>query len=397
MPSRYLSRGFGRDSLAAALTVLLLQSPASRAADPPPPAASAVDTSAWECSDCPFQDDGKVHLDADVGATSVSDSAAKYGDYTGLEQDGLYPVIAASGGQSLASGAAWQAEVLDLGLDSRSLLWRGGRQGSYDVRLGYDQVPHYLYDTTQTVFSGAGTSPLALPANWVRAGSTRQMTRLDANLAPVDIGTERRALRASIRNLLGANWSTYATYRHEQRDGIAKLGASVGFSALELPAAIDMVTDDVEFGLRFGGERLVARFGYEGSFFSNRRLDQGWSNPYLGPASGALALAPDNAAHQLRGTVNFRFGDRTALSATGALGRFQQDDTFLPYSTDPRLAAAAPPRASLDGEVDTTHLPCRRSPASTGPGAYWKARGSSSMRVTTSATTARRARATATY
>ena len=356
MPSKHLSRGFGRGSLAVALTMLLAHSPVSRAADPPLPAASAVDTSAWTCSDCPFEDDGQVHLDVDVGATHVSDSAAKFGDYTGLDREGLYPVVAASGRQSLESGEAWQAEVLDLGLDSRSLLWRGGRQGSYDVRLGYDQVPHTLFDTTRTVFSGAGTSPLELPANWVRAGNTRQMSRLDASLVPVDIGSERQALRASIRNVLGANWSTYATYRHEQHDGIAKLGASFGFSALELPAALDTVTDNVEFGLRYGGERLVARLGYEGSFFSNRRVDQSWSNPYLGPDSGALALAPDNAAHQLRGTVNFRLGERTALSATAALGRFLQDDRFLPYSTDPRLATSTPPRASLDGQVDTVHL-----------------------------------------
>ena len=357
MPIKRPCSGFGAGGIAAVLWLSLPHLPAARAADPStPPTAAAVDTSGWECSDCPFEDDGAVHVDLDVGATGVSDAAAKFGDYTGLGREGVYAVVTASGRQSLESGEAWQAEARDLGLDSRALQLRGGRQGSYDLRLGYDQVPHYLFDTTRTVFSGAGTSPLELPPDWVRAGNTQQMSRLDASLARVDVGTGRRTLRASLRNVLGPRWSTYAAYRHERRDGIAKLGASFGFSALELPAAVDAVTDDVEFGLRFGGERLVARLGYEGSFFSNRRLDQGWSNPYLGTDSGSMALAPDNAAHQVRGTLGFRLGDRTALSATAAFGRFLQDDAFLPYSTDPGLATSRLPRASLDGQVDTTHL-----------------------------------------
>jgi MtrB/PioB family decaheme-associated outer membrane protein len=69
-----------------------------------------------------------------------------------------------------------------------------------------------------------------------------------------------------------------------------------------------------------------------------------------------MALAPDNSAHQISGTVNYQFGSRSALSATAAFGQMVQDDSFLPYTINGALASVALPRTSLDGKVDTTHL-----------------------------------------
>ena len=109
-------------------------------------AAAAVDTSQWKCESCPFETGASGSVDVGVGA--VSDASAKFGDYTGLDQqrrpspspaarlryrgdDGLYGSLTAS----------------DLGLDSRSLAAEAGREGRYALRLGYAELPRHFSDT----------------------------------------------------------------------------------------------------------------------------------------------------------------------------------------------------------------------------------------------------------
>jgi MtrB/PioB family decaheme-associated outer membrane protein len=336
----------------AAASVLAAGAATQTLAAPP----ANVDTSKWECSQCPFPDDGQVATTVDVGLGNVSDDSAKFGEYTGLDSDGLYPVVSGTWRQSLPSGMAWSAEANDLGLNSRSLQFRGGKQGSYKVTLGYSELPHNIFDTTQTVFENAGASPLTLPSGWVRAGNTRLMSGLSSSLVNVDIGTKRSTMSAGVRALLGPRWSTYGDYRHEQRDGTLRQGAGFGFSALELPRPVDYVTDSFEFGLKFAGDNASAQIGYEGSFFSNRQIDVTWDNPFLGSSQGRMALAPDNSSHQISGSLNYQFGSRSALSATAAFGQMVQDDSFLPYTINGTLVTTPLPRASLDGKVDTTHL-----------------------------------------
>ncbi len=45
-----------------------------------------VDTSNWECESCPFDQGYRAELE--VGATSVSDDAARFGNYTGYDEKG---------------------------------------------------------------------------------------------------------------------------------------------------------------------------------------------------------------------------------------------------------------------------------------------------------------------
>ncbi|MFO1427653.1 MAG: MtrB/PioB family outer membrane beta-barrel protein [Steroidobacteraceae bacterium] len=149
------------------------------AASAPAPAAAPtdVDTSQWECSQCPFTDDGKLASELEVGLGRNSDASAKFGEYSGLDGDGVHGIVGGSWRQSRSDGLAWRAEVSDLGLDTRSLGFSGGRQGSYRLSLRYDELPHNVFDTTATPFENLD-SPLALPAGWLRTGNTRTMSTL---------------------------------------------------------------------------------------------------------------------------------------------------------------------------------------------------------------------------
>lgn len=350
MPSQLLPRFQTRNATVILATFAVSAFGATHAAETP-----TVDTSEWTCNDCPFDDTGKVTGQIEVGAIHVSEDSARFGRYSGLDQQGVRPVLSGSVSQTNASGTRWSAEGRNLGLDSRSLDLRGGKPG-LDLRLGYLQQPNHLFDTTSSPFFFSSPGVLALPSGWVRAGNTGLMTSLAASLKPRPVESERRTVSAGLRAALGANWSTYADYRHQKRDGTWRQSASFGFSAVELPRPIEDITDSVALGLRFANPKLTAQFGYDGSFYSNRRVGLAWSNPYLGPARGQLALAPDNSAHQFSGTLNYRFSDRTSLAAAAAFGQLQQDDAFLPYTINALPVVAAAPRASLDGTVHTTHF-----------------------------------------
>ncbi len=113
--------------------------------------SAAPDTSAWACKKCTFAQG--YTSEAEIGAGWLDDSSAKFGDYTGLDEDGVYVVANAEGGVALESGYHLDYELLDLGLDSRAASIEGGKQGAYEFGLSYDRIPRRLSDTGETIFS----------------------------------------------------------------------------------------------------------------------------------------------------------------------------------------------------------------------------------------------------
>lgn len=331
--------------------------------------AAAVDTSAWECESCPFED-GASDAALELGAGYVDDAAAKFGDYTGLDEDGAFAVASGEASGRRENGWRWSMAGEDLGLDARSLALRAEQPGRLDLSLTYDKLPHTIFDTTATPYRRTSDRALALPAGFVRAGVTQQMSTLDAALRPIDIETQRETVGAGAEFLLNRRWSTFARFRREERDGVRRQGAAFAFSAVETPLPLDYTTDALTLGLNYGGERVTARLAYDGSLFDNRIPDVTFANPYLGPSEGRIAGAPDNSAHHLDASVNWRWGERTTLSAAAVLAQLRQDEDFLPFTINSALPTDAPPRASLDGKVDATHM---NLALSTDMGGVWSA------------------------
>ena len=88
----------------------------------------------------------------ELGAGYVDESSAKFGDYTGLDEDGAVVVAGAEGGVAMESGYRLDYNLTDLGLDSRAVSIEGGKQGSYEFGAFYDRVPHRISDTGETIF-----------------------------------------------------------------------------------------------------------------------------------------------------------------------------------------------------------------------------------------------------
>lgn len=311
------------------------------------------DTSRWRCQRCPFPTGQQASYS--VGATHVSDDAARFGNATGYDEQGIYANL---DGEALYSTDNHRADWLieDLGLDSRQLRLDGGRQGSYDYYVGYSELPFRAFDTTSTVFS-QDTDGLVLPDNWVRAATTSGFTALDTNLFRKNIESDRQTFELGGGYLPTDRFDLFADYRHSERDGVGIQGGSFFTDSSLLPRPFDYQTDEVDVGLRYRSERGAIQLGYYGSFFQDKKLALNWENPFTGTDAGALAEPPDSSFQQFVLSGTYRtgwYGAVVALSA--AAGEMEQDDALLAYTVNPNLVTDPLPRANLDGKVDTSNL-----------------------------------------
>ena len=268
------------------------------------------------CDDCPDVSGTTGWVEGGIGIQS--NDSYHFGRYTGQADSGAFinldGVVSYRGS---LDGAYLNGELVNLGLDSRRLSVEGGRQGRYAIGLEYDQIPNYR----------------------------KQLTR-----ASLETERDRTGIRFSMVPAKG--WEITGNYRRETKEGTRDMGAAFGFAVPEILAVpVNYQTDDFGVALGYQGERLQARFAYDGSLFNNDREAVTWDNTGVGPATGRTAEAPDNQFHQLSAQLGYQLSPLTRLGASFARGRMTQDQRFLPYGT----ASAAPlPASNLDGEVNTT-------------------------------------------
>jgi MtrB/PioB family decaheme-associated outer membrane protein len=181
------------------------------------------------------------------------------------------------------------------------------------------------------------------------------------------------------------------SYFHEKRAGDRSAsGTSFGFAnVVELPEALQYLTQDLGANGQYEGGWGVVRAGLHYNWFDNKIPTFSFDNPFRstnatdasayqspgsasvnGPVVGLMALAPQNNA--LTGTVGttLRLPRRSRLSADVSIGSWRQDQTsFIPYSTNsgitPQSNPAAPfavtdranlPAQHLDGKMDVTSV-----------------------------------------
>ncbi len=319
--------------------------------------AAAPDTSAWACSKCTF---AKGYTAAtELGAGYLDESSAKFGDATGLDEDGVYAVANAAGGVALESGYRLDYELLNLGLDSRSAELSGGKQGSYDFGLFYDRIPHRLSDTGETIFGGVGSADLTLPPGWVRAGSTAGFTALGSSLRSVEVGYDRDRYGANGRYFLGDKWTFGLDYKRDERSGTRPRLGSFGSVSSEMLRPIDDSTDRVTADVRYQGKSWFAQVGYFASSYDTQVPGLRFDNPFnafvAGGDQGQMALEPDNLYNEVSiSTGWYGLPWKTAITLSGAMGKGTQDAAFLPYTLNPNLLVDALPLRNLDGDISVT-------------------------------------------
>ena len=332
-----------------------------------PAAAAMPDTSTWVCRFCPFETGSSGWLEPAVGR--VSDDSYRFGDYSGFDERGLvFDLSGAWRERAPDSGEAWDLRVDRAGLDSRALDLRGGKQGRYQVSVGYEQLPHRVARDSRTPF--AGTSAFELPAGWTPGGSTGGMAALDSSLHAVRLRQDRERSLIGIALTPNRELDLRFDHRRDVVRGTGAVGASFMTLASQLPRPIDYTIDRADMSVAFRHALGQVQATLASSSFSNYFEAFAWQNPYSGPVAGArtgqMAQAPDNRAHRFSLTFGSAPGLPLQASAQLALGQQLQNQRFLPATVNPNETAALP-RSSLDGRVDT-NLATVRAAYRFGPG-----------------------------
>jgi MtrB/PioB family decaheme-associated outer membrane protein len=336
-------------ALAAALAAM------TAVADTPAASTSTPDTDDWKCTQCPFLKGAEG--DAELGALSAKGANASFGRYTGIDHGGTYADAGGSGQVRSADGSYANYDLERLGLTSREGEVEGGREGRFDLRISYDGQPTRLYDTAVTPYRGNGAN-LALPTDWVAAGSTGGMTALEQNLAPVGLGYDRHTVALLGRFFASPHWTLFGEFRRQEKIGTDLTSASFLTEAVQLPQPVDYVTDSLETGVAWAGRRTSFRLTYTGSWFEDDSDALTFANPYLpivpGSTQGRLGVPPGNTLQQLAAVGNLQLPWwASTLTFTTSLGQLRQNAAFMPVSTLP--GAGIPSPGSLDGDVHLSH------------------------------------------
>jgi MtrB/PioB family decaheme-associated outer membrane protein len=320
--------------------------------------ADAADTSQWKCETCPYPKGTSGTLEAGVG--NVSDGSRKFGDHTGLERQGTFAVLGGTLSHRSEAGGYWaDLDAADLGLDTRSVLGRAGREGLYSLQLGYAEFPRHLTEGAASPYLGIGSDTLTLPTGVGFPAATTAGMPLAGTLRSIELGTKRQRYELGGSFVGMDRWVYRVSLRREVHDG-TRPGASSFFStAAELAFPVDQVTDQFEVSASYSTTRMQATLGYMLSQFRNDLDSLTWDNPFTpvvaGATRGRLALAPDNRFEQFFGSVGYQITPTIRASADFALGRASQDQAFLDSTINATLAPGVPalPATALEGRVNT--------------------------------------------
>jgi MtrB/PioB family decaheme-associated outer membrane protein len=314
----------------------------------------------WTCNLCLAAEGWE--LDMTAGPAYVGDDAYKFGDYTGLDDDGFYLF-----GDALAlyrdqDGKYVNFEGFTYSSAAGAFFLEGGRQGAYELRASYQAIPRRLFDTTETPYVGSTSTNLSLPAAWVRAPNTQGMTALDATSQPVKIEWDWDVYSFGGDYKPNSNWKVRADYTRREREGQSRSSGSFQFNAVEFAKPIEYTSDDLELAVSYAADWWQTSLTYYGSVFNNADESLQWDNPFTsgtGADTGQLASAPDNESHQVSVAGSMVLPRRTTLNGRVSYGHMTQNADLLPYTTNNLLGAGAVPINSAEAEVDTLNVNLR--------------------------------------
>ncbi len=338
---------------ASILANILISSPATAqhgvVTEPP-------DLENWTCRYCP-EAGIQQQLSLHTGLAAGFDQDLRF---AGAELDGLDQAQQIWLGGQLRHrdplGFSLHAEVHGLGLDEPRLQLDGGRQGHYRLALNYRELNYRSRNSGHSPYQGMGSASLQLPASWVSAGRTQDMSALPALLKPYQAGHERRRLQLDAAWTPAPRWAFALDLDHETRRGSRFLTGAFLTQSSYLPAPIDDRSEQLRLQGQWLGEHWATSLSYTGARYANQFDALRWDHPFspLTPdaAQGQLALPPGNQSHQLQLTGQFFGMPKWQASAMLGLGRMSQDESLLPVALNPTLASALP-RTSAAAQVDT--------------------------------------------
>jgi len=272
----------------------------------------------------------------EIGIGAVSDDNQRFGQYTGLDENGGYGIVNVDINRRDDLTGTWlRLTGRNLGFDNRELRFENERQGDWRYFIDFSQTPRFDPFTVTTRLTGIGTTTQTI------AGS--------ATAQQHELKTERDAVTVGFEKTIARGLGLQVSFRNEEKEGERLWGQGTFGTWRFLTDPIDQTTQQLEVKLNYTTERLQIAGGYYGTTFENKnkRLDVVGAALFAG--SNEIALPPDNESHQLYVAGGYTFSKATRANFKLAFGRITQDEPF------PNTPTAGAP-SSLDGQIDTTLL-----------------------------------------
>lgn len=304
-----------------------------------------------------------------------------YSPFPGIDTSPFLVLNADLAGTS--DDSAWRVTARELGIDTRTLSADYENDAGYSIFGEYWQNPSRQNGTLSTPFVNIGSTELQLPAGWVAGDETGDMPDLQTSLRQFNIGTERRRYTLGGDSTFGPGMTFKATAVYETKEGMELIGGAigrgfgldnppygVGTRATLMPVPIDYQTTQLDMKLGYQKPKYGVELGYYLSLFRNGHDSLSWENPFslditgggghggqfpLASSVGTLSLYPDNQFHRLSLSGNYLMGQTTRFYGMVSAGMMKQDQTFLPLSANPALAAPPVlPVNDLDADASVT-------------------------------------------
>jgi MtrB/PioB family decaheme-associated outer membrane protein len=244
----------------------------------------------------------------------------------------------------------------------QALAARSVRPGLFDLRLGWDRIPH-TFSTDARLVAGAGTtSPFSLPSTLTRTLADTTAWRAAPFIGPVRTGWD--VAQAVLTVTPDTHHDITADFTNIAKSGSRPMSMSLNATSLyrEFLEPVDQNVRDLKLSESYARKRYQVQVAYDLNAFDNANASVSVTNPLLATSSptagssvGRGALAPSNLAQTftVAGGLNLPF--RTRVNSTLSYGLRSQNEPFIPYTsntalTDPRLATEP---TSLNGDVHT--------------------------------------------
>ncbi|HJX17245.1 MAG TPA: MtrB/PioB family decaheme-associated outer membrane protein [Acidiferrobacterales bacterium] len=277
-----------------------------------------------------------------AGIGYVSDDSLRFGQYTGMHEEGAYGLAEIDIAIRNDDTGTWTLlEGRNLGLDNRDLRFEHRRQGDWGYFLEYSQIPRFEPFTPTTAVTGIGTPNLSVPTT-ATAG------------VPVEMKTTRDVFGFGLDKAFTGNLDVRVRYQQQEKNGERLFArGTTGSGGFQFaPEPINSTTRMLESTVGYTDKKLQLSGGYYGTLYESH--DNALNITEVGaPTTLAgftpMALPPDNQAHQLFVAGGYNITETARTTFKAAYTHATQHETFI-------LPSSATGRTDLGGEVDTTLL-----------------------------------------
>jgi hypothetical protein len=292
------------------------------------------------------------------------------------------------------TGRYFELSGIDFGSSDEQASLRGGRAGRWSISADWARVPHDFSNKAQTPYIRRGPGFFDVPANipvtfktlatsgTAGLGHAAEVVATDSLVAAYQAAYLRPTDLAMQSSTGGARFSftgpiTFgASYDLRRSEGLKSTFGPIGDRPprtlnIQLTEPVDTRTHDLTLTAEYTGGPLDMQVAYLFSDFQNQVDTLLWENVWAAQAPdqtydawdrsvstfGRRPLAPDNTYQNFSVRLGRDLPLAARLDVTAAFGRFDQDQTLLPYSYNvDRLVVQQLPRSSAQGDIRTTQL-----------------------------------------